>query len=169
MGVCIGPTSLPSPAGVTLTRVTTALEMRDAVLQNLASSQIVIKAAAVADFAPVASSPRKIKKEDGNELTLTFRKNPDILTAIASASPRPFVVAFAAIRYFAPRHALILEVIALGGFLFSSLMWVIVAIATPAPVVMVDAALEGARRVHERLPEEIRSRIPLRATGSEDA
>jgi len=70
--------------------------MRDAVLQNLASSQIVIKAAAVADFAPVASSPRKIKKEDGNELTLTFRKNPDILTAIASASPRPFVVAFAA-------------------------------------------------------------------------
>jgi len=91
-----GPTSLPSPAGVTLTRVTTALEMRDAVLQNLASSQIVIKAAAVADFAPVASSPRKIKKEDGNELTLTFRKNPDILTAIASASPRPFVVAFAA-------------------------------------------------------------------------
>lgn len=91
-----GPTSLPSPAGVTLTRVTTALEMRDAVLQNLASSQIVIKAAAVADFAPVATSPRKIKKEDGNELTLTFRKNPDILTAIASASPRPFVVAFAA-------------------------------------------------------------------------
>jgi phosphopantothenoylcysteine decarboxylase/phosphopantothenate--cysteine ligase len=91
-----GPTSLPSPAGVTLTRVTTALEMRDAVLQNLASSQIVIKAAAVADFAPVASSPRKIKKEDGNELTLTFRKNPDILAAIASASPRPFVVAFAA-------------------------------------------------------------------------
>jgi phosphopantothenoylcysteine decarboxylase/phosphopantothenate--cysteine ligase len=91
-----GPTSLPSPAGVTLTRVTTAVEMHDAVLQNLASSQIVIKAAAVADFAPVASSPRKIKKEDGNELTLTFRKTPDILTAIASASPRPFVVAFAA-------------------------------------------------------------------------
>jgi phosphopantothenoylcysteine decarboxylase/phosphopantothenate--cysteine ligase len=91
-----GPTSLPSPAGVTLTRVTPALEMRDAVLQNLASSQIVIKAAAVADFAPAATSPRKIKKVDGNELTLTFRKNPDILEAIAAASPRPFVVAFAA-------------------------------------------------------------------------
>lgn len=91
-----GPTSLPSPAGVAFTRVTTALEMRDAVLQNLATSQIVIKAAAVADFAPVASSPRKIKKVDGNELTLTFRKSPDILEAIASASPRPFVVAFAA-------------------------------------------------------------------------
>src|SRR5947208_2614964 len=91
------------------------------------------------------------------------------LIVIATISAGMFVVAFAAIRYFAPRHALILEVIALGGFLFSSLMWVIVAIATPAPVVMLDAALEGARRVHERLPEEIRSRIPLRATGSEDA
>jgi len=91
-----GPTSLMSPAGVAFTRVTTAAEMRDAVMQNLAGNQIVIKAAAVSDFAPAATSPRKIKKEDGNELTLTFRKNPDILSDIASASPRPFVVAFAA-------------------------------------------------------------------------
>jgi phosphopantothenoylcysteine decarboxylase / phosphopantothenate---cysteine ligase len=91
-----GPTSLMSPAGVAFTRVTTAAEMRDAVMQNLAANQIVIKAAAVSDFAPAAASPRKIKKEDGNELTLTFRKNPDILSDIASASPRPFVVAFAA-------------------------------------------------------------------------
>jgi phosphopantothenoylcysteine decarboxylase/phosphopantothenate--cysteine ligase len=91
-----GPTSLMSPTGVAFTRVTTAAEMRAAVMQNLAANQIVIKAAAVSDFAPAATSPRKIKKEDGNELTLTFRKNPDILTDIASASPRPFVVAFAA-------------------------------------------------------------------------
>jgi len=91
-----GPTSLMSPAGVAFTRVNTAAEMRDAVMQNLAGNQIVIKAAAVSDFAPAATSPRKIKKEDGNELTLTFRKNPDILSDITSASPRPFVVAFAA-------------------------------------------------------------------------
>jgi phosphopantothenoylcysteine decarboxylase/phosphopantothenate--cysteine ligase len=91
-----GPTSLMSPFGVAFTRVTTAAEMRDAVLQNLAANQIVIKAAAVSDFAPAATSPRKIKKDDGNELTLTFRKNPDILSDIAAASPRPFIVAFAA-------------------------------------------------------------------------
>ena len=91
-----GPTSLMSPAGVAFTRVNTAAEMRDAVMQNLAGNQIVIKAAAVSDFAPAATSPRKIKKEDGNELTITFRKNPDILSDITSASPRPFVVAFAA-------------------------------------------------------------------------
>jgi phosphopantothenoylcysteine decarboxylase/phosphopantothenate--cysteine ligase len=91
-----GPTSLMSPIGVAFTRVTTAAEMRDAVMQNLSANQIVIKAAAVSDFAPAAMSPRKLKKEDGNELTLTFRKNPDILSDIAAASPRPFVVAFAA-------------------------------------------------------------------------
>ena len=91
-----GPTSLMSPTGVAFTRVTTAAEMRAAVMQNLAANQIVIKAAAVSDYAPAATSPRKIKKEDGNELTLTFRKNPDILSDIAAASPRPFVVAFAA-------------------------------------------------------------------------
>jgi phosphopantothenoylcysteine decarboxylase / phosphopantothenate---cysteine ligase len=91
-----GPTALMSPTGVAFTRVTTAAEMRDAVMQNLAANQIVIKAAAVSDFTPAATSPRKIKKEDGNEITLTFRKNPDILSNIVSASPRPFVVAFAA-------------------------------------------------------------------------
>lgn len=89
------------------------------------------------------------------------------LIVVATISAGVFVIAFAAVRHFAPRHALWLELGALVGFVFSSLMWIIVAIATPAPVVMVGAAKEGARRVHERLPEEIRSRIPL-PTGSQD-
>ncbi|HMC22886.1 MAG TPA: bifunctional phosphopantothenoylcysteine decarboxylase/phosphopantothenate--cysteine ligase CoaBC, partial [Thermoanaerobaculia bacterium] len=91
-----GPTSLPAPAGVNITRVTTASQMHDAVMQNLPASQIVIKAAAVADFTPAATAAQKIKKEQGNELTLTFEKAPDILSSIAAASPRPFIVAFAA-------------------------------------------------------------------------
>ena len=91
-----GPTSLIAPAGVTFTRITTASEMHDAVMRSLPSQQIVIKAAAVADYAPVESAPQKIKKESTDELTLTFKKNPDILSAIAASSPRPFVVAFAA-------------------------------------------------------------------------
>ena len=40
------------------------------------------------------------------------------------------------------------------------LVSLIVAVATPAPLVMVDAALPYARRVHDRLPENIRERIP---------
>jgi hypothetical protein len=82
------------------------------------------------------------------------------LIVIATISAGLFLVAFLAVRHFSPRHALILEVIALGGFAFSTLMWVIVAIATPAPLVMVDAAKTGARRLHDRLPEKVRDRIP---------
>ncbi|PYQ59087.1 MAG: bifunctional phosphopantothenoylcysteine decarboxylase/phosphopantothenate--cysteine ligase CoaBC [Acidobacteria bacterium] len=70
--------------------------MHDAVMQNLRGQQIVIKAAAVADFTPAATAAQKIKKEQGNELTITFKKNPDIIDSIAAAVPRPFIVAFAA-------------------------------------------------------------------------
>ncbi|PYQ51368.1 MAG: bifunctional phosphopantothenoylcysteine decarboxylase/phosphopantothenate--cysteine ligase CoaBC [Acidobacteria bacterium] len=91
-----GPTSLSAPIGVNVTRVTTASQMHDAVMQNLAGQQIVIKAAAVADFAPAATAAQKIKKDQGNELTLTLQKSPDILSSIAASSPRPFIVAFAA-------------------------------------------------------------------------
>lgn len=82
------------------------------------------------------------------------------LIVIATISAVLFLIAFLAVRHFSPRHALILEIVALGGFAFSTLMWVIVAIATPAPLVMVDAAKTGARRLHDRLPEKVRERIP---------
>ena len=49
---------------------------------------------------------------------------------------------------------------ALAGFAFSALMWLVVAVATPAPMAVVDAALMGARHVHNRLPPEIRERLP---------
>ncbi len=92
-----GPTSLQAPAGVDVTQITTAAQMRDAVMQRAGSHQVVIKAAAVADFAPVAVADHKLKKEAlGDEMKLTLRKNPDILAGIANASPRPFIVAFAA-------------------------------------------------------------------------
>ncbi len=82
------------------------------------------------------------------------------LIVIATISAMLFLVAFVAVRHFSPRHALILEIIALGGFAFSILMWVVVAIATPAPLVMVDAAKTGARALHDRLPEKVRDRVP---------
>jgi len=92
-----GPTSLIAPPGVTLTRVTTAEEMHDAVMGAAPAHQIVIKAAAVADFAPVQVAERKIKKrDDADTITIELRKNPDILAGVAQLSPRPFIVAFAA-------------------------------------------------------------------------
>lgn len=91
-----GPVSIPAPSGVALSRVTSAAEMHFAVLGAL-PQQIVIKAAAVADFAPQQTADRKIKKERGrDEMMLALRKTPDILEELATVKPRPFIVAFAA-------------------------------------------------------------------------
>jgi len=91
------------------------------------------------------------------------------LIVLASASAAVFLLAFAVIRYFGPRHALLLEIAALGGFALSAVIWLVVAISTPAPMTVVDVARLGARRVHDRLPAEIRERLPeelrLKITG----
>jgi hypothetical protein len=92
------------------------------------------------------------------------------LIVLASVSAGVFLLAFGVIHHFAPRHSLILELIALAGFALSALIWLIVAVATPAPIVMVDVARLGARHVHDRLPAEIRERLPeelrMKLTGS---
>lgn len=101
-----GPTARTAPAGVTITRVRTANEMHAAVMAAAPHHQIVIKAAAVADFAPVHVADRKIKKrEDSDVLTIELRKNPDILADVAKLSPRPFIVAFAAETDSVEEHA----------------------------------------------------------------
>jgi hypothetical protein len=86
------------------------------------------------------------------------------LIVLTTLSAGVFLVAFGAIYHFDPKHALLLELAALAGFLFSILVWVIVAVVTPAPLVMVDAAKLGARRIHDKLPPEIRDRIPGQIT-----
>ncbi|PYQ29881.1 MAG: bifunctional phosphopantothenoylcysteine decarboxylase/phosphopantothenate--cysteine ligase CoaBC [Acidobacteria bacterium] len=92
-----GPTARQEPPGVAITRVRTADEMHAAVMAAAAQHQIVIKAAAVADFAPAEVADRKIKKREGvDELTIKLRRTPDILADVAKLSPRPFIVAFAA-------------------------------------------------------------------------
>ena len=82
------------------------------------------------------------------------------LMALASASMTVFLLAYGVIRYFQPHHAFWLEIGALGGFLLSMILWLLVAIATPAPLVVKDAAMTGARMGLDKLPEEIRQRIP---------
>lgn len=82
------------------------------------------------------------------------------LMVLASASMVLFLLAYGVIRHFQPNHALWLEIGALGGFLLSMLLWLLVAIATPAPMVVKDAALTGARMGLDKLPDEIRQRIP---------
>jgi hypothetical protein len=82
------------------------------------------------------------------------------LIALASLSAAAFLLAFGVIRHFEPHHTFLLELAALAGFVLSALIWLVVAVATPAPLAMVDVAKLGARRVHDRLPAEIRERLP---------
>src|SRR5579864_7552745 len=90
-----------------------------------------------------------------------FHRTIDIvLMAVATVSAIMFLVAFGAVRHYSPRHALVLELIALAGFLFFSVVWLIVAVATPAPVVVADVARLQARRIHDRLPSQIREKLP---------
>ncbi len=91
------------------------------------------------------------------------------LIILATVSAFLFLFAYGVIRHFGPRHALIFELVAIGGFILSALIWLIVAVATPAPMAMVDVARIGARKVHDKLPPDLRERIPeelrLKITG----
>ena len=94
-----GPVALPTPAGVTRVDVESALEMRDAVLGALPKVDVVIKAAAVADFRPSAPEARKIRKEDlpdGAGIALELVRNPDILAEVCRQKGDRLVVGFAA-------------------------------------------------------------------------
>jgi len=94
-----GPSTQPTPAGVERVDVESALEMRDAVLSRLEGTDLVVKAAAVADFRPARPSERKIKKEalgDDVAPTLELVRNPDILAEVARAPGERTVVGFAA-------------------------------------------------------------------------
>lgn len=82
------------------------------------------------------------------------------LISLATVSAIVFVFAFAVIHHFSPPHALLFEFGSICGFAFSALVWLVVAVATPAPLVVKDAAISGARNLHDRLPENLRDRLP---------
>ncbi|BCY18562.1 peptidase ClpP [Leptolinea sp. HRD-7] len=74
--------SLPEPAGATLIHVNTAHEMLEAVLKHSTDADLLIMAAAVADFRPFRTASEKIKKEAGVP-TITLEKTEDILAEVA--------------------------------------------------------------------------------------
>lgn len=90
-----GPVSLDPPAGCELVRVTTAEEMRNAVMNALSGATIVVMAAAAADFRPVAPPPSKIKKRDAG-LSIALEPTPDILLEVGRIKGSRFVIGFAA-------------------------------------------------------------------------
>ena len=99
-----GPTALPDPERVRIVRVTSAQEMYDAVHAHIASANIFIGVAAVADYRPVTTSGEKIKRKKAT-LTIELVRNPDILASVAALKPAPFTVGFAAETENVEQHA----------------------------------------------------------------
>lgn len=89
-----GPVELTPPAGVEVTRVETADQMREAVLRLLPESTVVVKTAAVADFRPKAPAEQKIKRK--GPMTLELEPTADILAEVARRKTSQVIVGFAA-------------------------------------------------------------------------
>ncbi len=90
-----GPTSLTIPEGVHVIPVICATEMQREVMAHATECDVVIKAAAVADYRPLLRNSTKIKKK-ADSITLELVKNPDILAGLGAMNRRPFLVGFAA-------------------------------------------------------------------------
>ena len=92
-----GPTALLPPAGSRLIRVKTAEEMKNAVFEYHKEMDVIVKAAAVADYRPSQSAGQKIKKAEG-DISIKLVKNPDILAELGKATSKPgrVLVGFAA-------------------------------------------------------------------------
>jgi phosphopantothenoylcysteine decarboxylase/phosphopantothenate--cysteine ligase len=93
-----GPSALPPPAGVELVRVRSAEQMNTVVQRHAKDADIVVMAAAVADYTPARRAPGKIEKSDA-PLDLALVRTPDILATLGKArgsAVKPVLVGFAA-------------------------------------------------------------------------
>lgn len=100
-----GPTHLPTPSGVQRIDVVRAEEMMEEVMTALPTADIVIKAAAVADYGPEEVSDKKIKKQ-GKTLVVRMRRTPDIASEVGRRKTnRQFFVGFAAETNQVEQHA----------------------------------------------------------------
>ena len=86
-----------APAGVDVVRVVSALQMRDAVGKAAQDADVVVMAAAVADFRPSGPAEHKIKKSRVGPAAISLTENPDILAElVANRRPGQVLVGFAA-------------------------------------------------------------------------
>jgi phosphopantothenoylcysteine decarboxylase/phosphopantothenate--cysteine ligase len=89
-----GPSHLNRPKGLRFIPVETAIEMRNAVMRELPSSDVLIMSAAVSDFMPKKTSAEKVEKK--GRLLLRLSATPDIISEAALKRKRPFIIGFAA-------------------------------------------------------------------------
>ena len=92
-----GPVSLSVPEGVEAVRILSTQDLYDAMTARCPDTDIVIQAAAPADFAPAVVAEQKIKKQGDGDLVLTLRQNPDVAAQVGRLKrPGQVLVGFAA-------------------------------------------------------------------------
>jgi phosphopantothenoylcysteine decarboxylase/phosphopantothenate--cysteine ligase len=90
---------VPPPAGVEVVAVATAEGMLEAVRREARDADVLVMAAAVADYRPAKAAEQKLKKADlGERVTIELVRNPDVLATVAAERQRPgqLIVGFAA-------------------------------------------------------------------------
>ena len=88
-------TSLPEVPGVRTVHVNSAREMKDAINAEFDTADIVVKAAAVADYRPAKTASQKIKKQD-DDMQIKLVRNPDILYELGQRKKQQILIGFAA-------------------------------------------------------------------------
>jgi phosphopantothenoylcysteine decarboxylase/phosphopantothenate--cysteine ligase len=91
-----GPVTLPEPRGIETIRVVSAQQMYQAVMERAGQADIIIKAAAVADFRPVVRCDQKVKKTGAKSTLIELQRNPDILAELGKQKGSRLLVGFAA-------------------------------------------------------------------------
>ncbi|MCH7825214.1 MAG: bifunctional phosphopantothenoylcysteine decarboxylase/phosphopantothenate--cysteine ligase CoaBC [Acidobacteria bacterium] len=91
-----GPTQIVEPAGVEIVRVVNAEEMRREMVDHTAAADIVVMAAAVSDFRPVAPVSEKLQKSAADAMSWEVERTPDILEELRRLGGRRTLVGFAA-------------------------------------------------------------------------
>lgn len=95
----VGPTSLAVPERCDVVRVRSAADMHQAVISRAEAQQVIVMAAAVADYMPAARAAQKVRKGEG-DTTLALTRTPDILADLGTrrlkAGHGPVLVGFAA-------------------------------------------------------------------------
>ena len=92
-----GPVALQPPAGVTVVPIETTQELLTQMLARCETQDVIVQAAAPADYRFANPSDQKIKKQSGENLTLTLLENPDVARAVAERrQPGQTLVGFAA-------------------------------------------------------------------------
>lgn len=88
-----GPTNLPDVPFVKMVHITSAQDMYEAVTEAAKESDIIVKAAAVADYRPASVSDEKIKKSDG-EMSIALERTKDIIGTLGAMENKPFLCGF---------------------------------------------------------------------------